>query len=124
MIRKIVFLLIAVVLFNSCSLKNRVYVVETNCKGEVATNAKLYWKFSHSLIPDSLLNRWDSVEYVHINPTTIKGRFRWEKQDYLVYYPYLQFDSNSNFNATISNKILLHSSLQMLPVEPVKFYTK
>ena len=58
----------------------------TNAKGEVESLGNLVFRFDKSLVPDSLLNQWDSTEYISFEPK-IKGRFRWEHPDELVFSP-------------------------------------
>ena len=65
----------AVSLLISCN-KNAVKLSETNAKGEVPPLGNLVFRFSKQLMPDSLLNRWDSIPYVEFEPK-ITGRFRW-----------------------------------------------
>ncbi|MEJ0105320.1 MAG: hypothetical protein WDO19_23385 [Bacteroidota bacterium] len=67
--------------FCSCS-RNAVNLDYTNAKGEVAQLGNLTFRFSKSLISDSLLNTWDSTEYIRLNQrfpagSVGKARINW-----------------------------------------------
>ena len=51
------------ILLLACN-RNIVNLTYTNAKEEVPQLGNLIFRFSNSLVKDSLLNRWDSVEYV------------------------------------------------------------
>jgi hypothetical protein len=72
-------------LLASCN-RNSVSLSHTNAKGEVPQLGNLVFRFSHSLVPDSLLQAWDSTEYISFEPR-IPGRFRWDGPDELVFSP-------------------------------------
>src|SRR5215212_8718756 len=96
-----------VVLFLSC---NRSYVTldYTNAKEEVPQLGNLIFRFSKSLVKDSMLNRWDSTEYVSFEPK-IPGRFRWESPSELVFSPSRPLQPATSYNAKIKDDILEHS---------------
>jgi alpha-2-macroglobulin len=58
----------------------------TNAKEEVPQLGNLVFRFNKPLVKDSMLDRWDSTEYVSFEPK-IPGRFRWEHGDELVFSP-------------------------------------
>ena len=58
----------------------------TNAEKEVQPLQNLVFRFNHPLVKDSLLNRWDSTQYVKFEPA-IPGRFRWESPEQLVFSP-------------------------------------
>ena len=67
----------------SCN-KNKVNLVETNAKAEVPSLGNLTFTFDKNLVNDSLLNQWDTTEFVEFTPA-IRGRFRWENANELVF---------------------------------------
>lgn len=97
-----------VVLFLSCS-RNSVSLDYTNAKDEVPQLGNLVFRFSKSLVKDSLLNRWDSTEYVSFEPK-IPGRFRWESPSELVFSPSRPLQPATNYSAKLKDDILEHSS--------------
>lgn len=62
-------LIAAGAIFLSSCKKNAVSISFTNAKGEVPQLGNLVFRFSHSLAKDSMLNAWDSTEYVSFEPT-------------------------------------------------------
>jgi uncharacterized protein YfaS (alpha-2-macroglobulin family) len=80
----------------------------TNAKGEVQPLGNLVFRFDKSLMPDSLLNQWDSTEYISFEPK-IQGRFRWEHPDELVFSPAQPLSPATTFQAKLHGGILDHS---------------
>src|SRR5262245_17402686 len=76
---------IGIFFFSACS-RNSVRLDYTNAKGEVPQLQNLVFRFNHSLAKDSMLNVWDSADYISFEPA-IPGRFRWEGPDQLVFSP-------------------------------------
>src|SRR4030095_5694579 len=77
--------LIGTIFLSSCK-RSAISLDFTNAKGEVPQLSNLLFRFSSSLVNDSLLNVWDSSEYVSFEPK-IMGKFRWESPDQLVFSP-------------------------------------
>jgi hypothetical protein len=96
-------LAIAIVL-SSCNRKT-VNLDYTNCKGEVQQLGNLVFRFSKALVKDSLLNRWDSAEYISFEPS-IAGRFRWEHPDELVFSPSRPLPPASTFKVKLNNQLI------------------
>src|SRR5690348_2078102 len=93
-------LLFSIFLF-SCS-HNSVALDYTNAKGEVPQLGNLVFRFSKSLYPDSLLNSWDSTDYISFEPK-IPGRFRWNGPDELVFSPSQALLPATEYKASIKN---------------------
>lgn len=96
-----------VVVFLSCN-RNIVSLDYTNAKDEVPQLGNLVFRFSKSLVSDSLLNRWDSTEYVSFEPK-IPGRFRWESPSELVFSPSRPLQPATSYKAKIKDDVLEHS---------------
>ncbi len=77
----------------------------TNANKEVKQLQNLVFRFSQPLASDSLLNRWDSTEYVRFDPA-IPGRFRWESPNQLVFSPEKPLAPATSYKATISKAVL------------------
>ena len=95
------------VLFTSCS-RNTVSLDYTNAKGEVPQLGNLVFRFSKSLYPDSLVNNWDSSEYISFEPR-IRGRFRWNAPDELVFSPEQPLQPATEYKAHIGKEALRFS---------------
>lgn len=91
----------------SCN-RSTVSLDYTNAKDEVPALGNLTFRFDQSLVPDSLVDQWDSTQYVDFEPK-IPGRFRWEHPDELVFSPARPLDPATNYKAILRNAILQHS---------------
>ncbi|HVT84955.1 MAG TPA: MG2 domain-containing protein [Chitinophagaceae bacterium] len=100
-------LLAAAFFLSSCN-RNAVQLDSTNAKGEVPLLGNLTFRFNQALIKDSLLNQWDSTEYVSFEPK-IPGRFRWESPDQLVFSPSQPLLPATSYKASITNAVLRFS---------------
>ncbi|ULQ52046.1 alpha-2-macroglobulin family protein [Flavihumibacter fluvii] len=95
----------------------------TNANKEVKQLQNLVFRFNHPLAGDSMLNRWDSTEYVRFEPA-IQGRFRWESPDQLVFSPEKPLAPATSYKATISKAVLGKSTFNDLAVkEELVFFT-
>ncbi|CAN5503564.1 hypothetical protein BH10BAC3_BH10BAC3_12230 [soil metagenome] len=95
------------VLITSCN-RNAVSLSYTNAKEEVPPLGNLIFRFSQPIVADSLLNNWDSTDYISFKPA-IAGRFRWEHPDELVFSPAKPFMPAATYAASM-NKILLKNT--------------
>ena len=82
-IKPVLVTILIVTIFLSACKQNAVKLEYTNAKGEVPQMGNLVFRFDKSLMKDSLLNVWDSTDYISFTPK-IPGRFRWESPDQLV----------------------------------------
>jgi uncharacterized protein YfaS (alpha-2-macroglobulin family) len=106
----------------ACSNKNKVNLVDTNCKDEVPTLGNLRFTFDKNLVADSLLMNWDSTQYVEFDPP-IPGRFRWENPNELIFSPALELPPATSFKASFTKKLLQHTKYSMGKCEDTKFHT-
>jgi uncharacterized protein YfaS (alpha-2-macroglobulin family) len=97
----------AVALFLACN-RNAVKLADTNAKGEIQPLQNLVFRFNKQLVPDSLLNRWDSTGYVEFEPK-IRGRFRWEHGDELIFSPAESLAPATTYKASIGKEVLAFS---------------
>src|SRR5688500_6733972 len=97
--------LIAGTIFLFACNKNVVSLSYTNAKGEVPLLGNLIFRFNQSMVKDSMLNAWDSTEYVSFEPA-IKGKFRWENPDQLVFSPSQPLNPATTYKAKIKNAVL------------------
>ena len=110
------------VFFSAC---NRSYVAldYTNAKDEVPQLGNLVFRFNKSLMADSLLNNWDSSEYISFEPK-IPGRFRWEGPDQLVFSPAKPLLPATTYKATIHDDVLRYSKYDKVQdANKISFYT-
>ncbi len=91
----------------SCNRKT-VSLSYTNAKGEVPSLGNLIFQFDKDLVKDSLLNIWDSSEYISFEPK-IPGRFRWENAGELIFSPSRPLSPATSYKATINTAVLRHT---------------
>src|SRR5687768_2000611 len=97
--------LIAGAIFLSSCKKNSISLSFTNAKGEVPQLTNLVFRFDHALATDSMLNAWDSTDYISFEPK-IPGRFRWESPDELVFSPSEPLSPATTYKAKIRSSAL------------------
>ncbi|MEJ7737462.1 MAG: MG2 domain-containing protein [Chitinophagaceae bacterium] len=113
---------IAVALLCSCN-RDVVNLESTTAKSEVPQLGNLSFRFSQALVPDSLLNQWDSTEYIEFKPA-IPGRFRWETPDELVFSPSRPLPAATSFKAKLNSDILHYSKYDRIDkADQVEFRT-
>jgi uncharacterized protein YfaS (alpha-2-macroglobulin family) len=98
----------AVVIFLSGCNRSTVSLESTNARDEVPALGNLTFRFDKALVTDSLLDRWDSSEYVVFEPR-IPGRFRWQHPDELVFSPSAPLAPATTFKASLQNALLQNS---------------
>lgn len=101
-------LIAAGAIFLSSCKKNAVTISFTNAKGEVPQLGNLIFRFSSSLAKDSMLNAWDSTDYVSFEPK-ITGKFRWQSPDELVFSPQHPLNPATTYKAKIKSSVLKFS---------------
>ncbi|MBL7698372.1 MAG: alpha-2-macroglobulin family protein [Chitinophagaceae bacterium] len=118
--RVLLFALSVLILF-SCN-RNSVNLDHTNAKGEVQRLVNLTFRFSNAMVPDSLLNEWDSTQYVSFSPT-IPGRFRWEQPDELVFSPSQPLAPATTFKGELNEEILQYTTFTSIKNDKINFFT-
>src|SRR4051812_35151837 len=113
--------LVVAIFLSACS-RNYVALDYTNAKEEVPQLSNLVFRFNKSLYPDSLLNNWDSTDYISFEPK-IQGRFRWKGPDELVFSPSQPLLPATNYKATIKDDVLHYSKFNNIKDDEVNFYT-
>lgn len=113
---------VGLLFFAGCN-RSTVSLNYTNAKDEVQPLGNLIFRFDKSLVADSLLNQWDSTEYISFEPK-IPGRFRWEHPDELVFSPSQPLPPATTFKAKLQGDILQYSKYGKLSKEGnISFYT-
>jgi alpha-2-macroglobulin len=111
-----------VIFFTACN-RSTVNLDFTNAKGEVQQLQNLVFRFDKGIVPDSILNQWDSTAYISFEPK-IEGKFRWEHPDQLVFSPSRPLPPATSFKAKFHDDILQHSEFGRIgKAEDVSFHT-
>jgi hypothetical protein len=122
MIRLIIVAAIAAIFLPGCN-RQVVSLSYTNAKDEVPQLGNLVFRFNHPLVPDSMLNVWDSTKYISFAPA-IEGRFRWEHPDELVFSPAKPLMPATTYSANFERQILANSKFDKVSDEmEVRFNT-
>lgn len=83
----------------------------------------LIFRFNQSVYPDSLLNNWDSTDYISFEPK-IPGRFRWDGPDELIFSPSQPLLPATTYKATIKNDVLRYSKYNSIKGgDEINFHT-
>ena len=115
--------LIAGAIFLASCKKNSISLSFTNAKGEVPQLSNLVFRFSNSLANDSMLNAWDSTEYISFEPK-IPGRFRWESPDELIFSPSQPLNPATTYKAKIKSAVLKYSKFNSVKnADKISFHT-
>lgn len=115
-------LLLLGILTLSCN-RNAVVLESTNAKDEVPRLGNFSFRFNKSLVPDSLLNTWDSTGYVEFVPA-IAGRFRWESPDVLVFSPAGPLLPATTYQAKFTREVLRYSKFgKVEKADAIRFHT-
>ena len=120
--KSVVTTLMVVIFLYACN-RNAVELDYTSAKDEVAQLGNLTFRFSKPLVNDSMLNQWDSTEYVSFEPK-ITGRFRWEHGDELVFSPSRQLAPATTYKATLGKELLRFSKYNKIEkADEIHFHT-
>lgn len=110
-------------IFLSACKRDSVNLEFTTAKGEIPQLANLVFRFNKSLVNDSMLNVWDSTDYVSFEPK-IPGRFRWESPDQLVFSPSQPLLPATGYKAKIRKEVLRHSKYdKVISSDKLSFHT-
>lgn len=118
-ISRIALLAVAMLWLASCN-KNKVNLIETNAKEEVPSLGNLTFTFDKNLVADSLLNQWDTTQFIEFSPA-IRGRFRWENANELIFSPEMDLPPATTFTAQVTDHVLKYSkkySLGQVDIKP------
>ncbi len=116
------FLLLSMLVTSSCN-RDAVSLAYTNAKEEVPQTGNLIFRFNKPVMNDSLLNVWDSTEYISFDPK-IPGRFRWESPDQLVFSPARPLLPATSYKAKVTPEVLRYTSFDKVEdANDIKFHT-
>lgn len=115
--------LIVCILISACTTSKSDLEVSTRFSDEVALQQNLNFVFNKDIYPDSLLYRWDSTEYLSLEPK-VEGLFKWNSSSELVFSPAKGFSAGTEYTVTLNKEILSYSKEKYtLPTTKIKFRT-
>ena len=116
-------MLIGYLFLCSCHGKSDLEVISKNFESEVELQQNLVFQFSKDLVPDSMMNAWDTAAYLDISPA-VKGMFKWNSTNELAFSPAEGFQPGTEYTATLTKLLLKHSKKKYsISPEPVHFHT-
>ena len=113
---------IVMAFFLSACKHDYVTLDSTTAKGEVPALGNLTFRFNKALHPDSLLNNWDSTEYISFEPK-IPGRFRWNGPEELVFSPSQPLLPATTYKAAFKSDLFEYSKYNEVKSDEVSFHT-
>lgn len=122
MLKKVGYLLIAIsFLVVSCN-KDSAKLISKNFEKEVPTTGNLSFSFDRVLAPDSLLDFWDTTDYITFVPH-IDGRFKWVSATELVFSPFQELPPSTNFTAQLNKSICQFTKYKLKGETKIEFHT-
>lgn len=92
----------------SCGVGNEIHVEKTNAEDVVDLRQNLVFSMNKPLVPDSLLNIWDTTSYVTFTPP-IKGKYKWTAANELVFSPSVSLQPSTKYTAVLTQAVVLHT---------------
>ena len=122
--RLAVILTAAIFFAQSCKNRGGVEVSSRNFDTEVDQQQNLVFAFNKDLYPDSLLQRWDSTQYIEFSPA-VRGAFKWSSSSELQFSPAEGFQPGTDYTARITKRVLsnLKKPLQLGDKTKFSFHT-
>lgn len=120
--KKIIALAISAAFVASCSKKNEVTLANKNFESEIELKQNLVFTFDKELAPDSLIDRWDSTQYIAITPQ-VKGLFKWNNKKELLFSPDKGFEPSTDYIASLTKNIVKHQKVYSVKEEKYSFHT-
>lgn len=87
--------------FGCTNLSNVLKLDHTNFTEEIVPDQNLSFTFASDLVPDSLTQKWDTLPYIKFTPE-VKGKFRWNAPNELIFSPVEPFAPSTDFTARIN----------------------
>lgn len=99
-------ILIGCLFLSAChGSKNEITVVSNNFESEVEQQQNLIFTFNKDIYPDSLLQQWDSTDYIEFSPA-VKGMFKWNSSSELMFSPNDGFRPGTTYTAKVTKSVL------------------
>ncbi|MCD4680081.1 MAG: hypothetical protein K8S00_06820, partial [Bacteroidales bacterium] len=91
---------LSLILF-SCSGKKTIKLIETNFSDEISQHQELDFIFNIDIVPDSIINIWDTIQYIEFEPE-VKGKFMWTYPNQLVFSPEEAYKPSTEYIAKLT----------------------
>jgi len=95
---------ITMLIFAACTAGDTIQLASTNFDQQIDQFQNLTFEFDRDLAPDTVLNNWDSANYIEFMPQ-VNGRFQWVDHRTLVFSPSVPFAPNSDYSYRITRLV-------------------
>jgi len=115
---------LALILFSTCT-RNLLEINPSSLKNEVATQENISFTFSNPVVSDSMLNRWDTTQYIQLQPR-VAGKFKWVKPNEVIFSPVEGFLPSTDYSAKIGKAVEKLGKGKKIPLnttQSLKFHT-
>ena len=118
-----VFFAILILGISACSIKENVKIIETNFSEVIQEQQSLKFSFNQDLFPDSLLNQWDTTQYLVFDPP-VQGKFKRISKNELLFSPSLKFLPSTDYKVSLTDNLLAFSQEDYgISTGEIKFHT-
>ncbi|MDJ1468120.1 alpha-2-macroglobulin family protein [Xanthocytophaga flava] len=110
---------------------NKVEINGRNFQDEIAQQQNLIFTFSHDLVGDTLIDKWDTTHYIEFEPQ-VRGKFKWTAPNELSFSPDAGFAPSTDYEAKVTDDLTSHiktldkekqEKLSVGSIDPIKFHT-
>lgn len=93
--------------------KENLKIISQNFTDEIQQQQNLVFRFNKPIVPDSMINQWDTANYILFTPQ-VKGMYRWSAANELTFSPLQPFAPATVYKAIFSDAAakLAHSQWQ------------
>lgn len=105
-----------------CGSGNSGKLIDTNFEEEISLEQNLNFVFDKPLVGDSVLNFWDTTEYITFQPK-IEGRFKWYSESVLIFSPSTGFSPATSYTASFTKELTAPSGMSLSGDKSVNFAT-
>ena len=106
-----IYVLLGLLLF-ACNRKDTVNLVDSNTQSDLSVNGQLTFIFDKELIPDSLINLWDSTKFIDFEPA-IAGRYTWKSPSELLFAPLQSLDPATSYRAKFNGELVKYTPYKL-----------
>ncbi|MDX2301518.1 MAG: MG2 domain-containing protein [Microscillaceae bacterium] len=89
----------------TCMQGNYLEVTQTSFKQEVSPKENITFTFNKNLVGDTLLNVWDSTQYLSFSPA-VQGQFKWVAPNQLVFSPLNGFQPSTDYEIKLHEQLV------------------
>ncbi len=119
------FLCLLLLQLPQCSQRSYLEISQTSFQEVVSTQENLKFTFNHSVVGDSLLNSWDTTDYISFTPK-VDGKYKWISPYELVFSPSEGFAPSTDYEAApgIQLNRQIPKDLNLKTDQVIKFRTQ